>query len=39
MDEKKVWQVKDEIMWTYEPTGEWLSEAEIERREKSSTNT
>jgi hypothetical protein len=39
MDEKEVWQVKDEIMWTYEPTDEWLSEAEIERREKSSTNT
>jgi len=33
VEEKRVWRVKDEIMWTYEPTGEWLSEAEIEERE------
>jgi hypothetical protein len=39
MDEKKVWQVKDEIMWTYEPTGEWLSETEIDRRERSTPDT
>jgi hypothetical protein len=33
INETVVWRVKDEIMWTYEPTGEWLSESEIERRE------
>ena len=32
LDEKQVLTVKDEIMWTYTPTGEWLSETEIEKR-------
>jgi hypothetical protein len=36
INETIVWRVKDEIMWTYEPTGEWLSESEIERREAQS---
>jgi hypothetical protein len=34
MNPHKIWDVKDEICWTYEPTGEWLSESEIEKREK-----
>jgi hypothetical protein len=39
MTEMKVWQMKDEIMWTYEPTDEWLSESEIDKREQSVENT
>jgi hypothetical protein len=33
LEQKRVWRIKDEITWTYNPTGEWLSDSEIERRE------
>jgi hypothetical protein len=33
LEQKRVWRVKDGIAWTYAPTGEWLSDSEIERRE------
>jgi hypothetical protein len=38
VDEKLVWTVKDEIAWEYVPTGEWLSESEIERRESQTAH-
>ncbi|MGA2281234.1 MAG: hypothetical protein ABSG80_13120 [Verrucomicrobiota bacterium] len=33
-EETRVWTVKDEIKWTHGPTGNWLSESEIEKYEE-----
>ena len=33
MNERVVWDVNDDIAWTYLPTGEWLSNNQIDKRE------
>jgi hypothetical protein len=38
VDEKFIRTVMDEITWEYVPTGEWLIESEIERRESNTTH-